>query len=74
MPANADWQRIQTLEDLMAKLVAIDDLAQCVRTHAWRQGDWRTVFRCADDILANTAVLRREMSARWESLINEARQ
>lgn len=74
MPANADWQRVQTLEDLMATLVAIDDLARCVRTHAWRQGDWQTVFRCADDIMANTAVLRREMSERWNSLVAQAQK
>lgn len=56
----------------MATLVTIDDLAQCVRTHAWQQGDWRTVFQCADDILANTGMLRSAMSEWWSSLISQA--
>lgn len=74
MPANSTWQQVQTLEDLMAVLAGIDSLARCVRTHAWRQGDWQTVFRCADDILTNTEALRAAMSERWDSLVSQAQK
>lgn len=59
---------------MMALVAGIEDQAECIKQHAWRRGDWGTVYGCSDDILANTRALRAAMSRRWNSLVSQAKE
>jgi hypothetical protein len=74
MPTSRDdaWDRVRSLETLLALLSCIEDRRRVIRTHAWREGSWQQVFEEATAMEDDLKSFRDMLSERWHELMDDA--
>lgn len=65
------WQRVQSLEELLALVQQVDDHRRVIRRQAWREGSWEQVFQEATAQGKALARLRAALSERWHELMDD---
>lgn len=70
---SREWERVRSLEDLLAVLASAMGHQRVIRLHAWHEGDWGTVFVEVTAQGEDLARVQAELSARWAELYEEAR-
>lgn len=66
------WQRVQSLEELLALVGQVEERRRVIRRQAWREGSWQQVFIEATEQGKSLARLRAALSERWHELMDEA--
>ena len=64
------WERVRTLEDVLALLSQVDDRRRVIRAQAWNEGDWGTVYAEATAMREELAQLKALLSGRWKELFD----
>jgi len=74
MPTSREdaWDRVRSLETLLALLSIIEDRRRVIRTHAWREGSWQQVFVEATAMEHDLKLFRDTLSERWHELMDDA--
>lgn len=62
------WQQLRALEDLLATLSDIDDKRRVIRTQAWYEGNWDTVYQMATEMKEQIDALKLMLSQHWHKL------
>jgi len=68
---SQEWERVRSLEDVLALLASVEDRRRVIRAHAWREGDWEAVYAEATAMREELGRLKRVLSERWEELFCE---
>jgi uncharacterized protein (UPF0335 family) len=66
------WDRVRSLETLLALLSVIEDRRRVIRAHAWREGSWQQVFEEATAMGHDLKLFRDTLSERWHELMDDA--
>lgn len=65
-----DWQRLRTLEDIMALLIDVDEQRVRIKRAAWATGHTE-VYQAAERQAKELEKLRARLSERWHELFGE---
>ena len=68
------WDRVRSVEELLALLSVAAGRCQVIRVQAWHEGSWATVFAEATAMREELGELRGEMAAVWARLHAAARE
>ncbi len=66
------WQRVQSLEELLALVGQVEGHRRVIRQQAWHEGSWQQVFVEATAQGRELARLRAVLSERWYELMDDA--
>ncbi len=74
MPTSRDnaWDRVRSLETLLALLNGIEDRRRVIRVQAWREGSWQQVFEEVTKMESELRLFRETLSERWHELMDDA--
>ena len=66
------WERVRSLENLLALLDGVDERRRVIREQAWHEGSFDAIFEEATAMRDDLTQLKRQLSERWETLMGEA--
>jgi hypothetical protein len=74
MPSSRSdaWDRVRSVEALLALVAQVEQHRVVIRRHAWREGSWHQVFVEATQQGRAVAKLQACISERWHELMDEA--